>query len=35
MIRSRSTIPQIVAFLELAAQIGDPVAFRDRIEYIP
>jgi hypothetical protein len=35
VLRSHSTIPQILAYLVLAAYAGEPAAFRDRIEFIP
>ena len=35
MIRSRSSLPQIVSFLMEAAYASDPAEWRDSVEFIP
>jgi hypothetical protein len=35
IIRRGSTIPQLLAFLELAAYAADPAAYQDQITHIP
>jgi hypothetical protein len=35
LIRPQFTIPQVIAFLALAAYAADPAEYVDRIEYVP
>jgi hypothetical protein len=35
IIRRRSGVPQVLAYLELAAYAADPAAYQDHIEHIP